>query len=176
MVQRSEGKRMLLFSDESGFCLHPRLGRLWAKKGTQPVVLTRSQHQKRLNIFGWVDPVKGCHGMLKQPKGNTDGFLAMLRAILRRYRKVTLDIWVDHARWHKGSRVIDFLSEHRRLRISYIPKYHPELNPQEVLWRTMRYEETTNTYYEVFEQMVAAIFKRSQRWKPNKILSLCQLI
>lgn len=167
---------MLLFSDESGFCLHPRLGRLWAKKGSKPVVFTRGEHHKRLNVFGWVDPLKGRHGMLKQPKGNADGFLAMLREILRRYRQVTIDLWVDHARWHKGSKVISFLSEHHRLSISYIPKYHPELNPQEVLWRMMRYEETTNTYYEVFEQMVSAIFKRSQRWKPNKIQKLCQLI
>ena len=66
---------MLLFSDESGFCLHPKLGRVWAKKGTQPFVVTKSQHHKRLNVFGWVDPVKGRHGMIKRPKGNADGFL-----------------------------------------------------------------------------------------------------
>jgi transposase len=127
---------MLLFSDETGFCLHPKLGRVWAKKGSQPFVLTKSEHRKRLNIFGWV----------------------------------------DQARWHKGYRVAEFLSQHRRLAISYIPKYHPELNPQEILWHTMRYEETTNTYYENEEEMSLSIFTRSQSWRPQKILSLCHLI
>ena len=167
---------MLLFADESGFGLHPKLGRMWVKKGVQPTVLTRSQHQKRMNVFGWVDPVKGKHGMVKQPKGNTDGFLAMLTTILGRYKQFVIELWVDHARWHKGKRIIEFLSIHRRLKIEYIPKYHPELNFQERLWRMMRYEETTNTYYETFEQMNLAVFNRSRKWRPDKILSLCNVI
>jgi transposase len=167
---------MLLFADESGFSLHPKLGRVWAKKGTQPTVLTKSDHHKRLNVFGWVDPVKGRHGMIQQPKGNTGGFLEMLKVILKRYTNVMIEIWVDNARWHKGKRIVEFLSMHRRLRIEYIPKYHPELNFQERLWRIMRYEETTNTYYETFEQLYTAVFNRSRRWKPKKVLSLCQHI
>lgn len=167
---------MLLFSDESGFCLHPKLGRVWVKKGTQPFVVTKSQHHKRLNVFGWVDPLSGRHGIVKQDRGNTDGFLGMLTAILCRYKKVMIELWVDQARWHKGDRVLDFVTQSRRLRISYIPKYHPELNPQERLWRTMRYEETTNTYYETEDEMRSCIFKRSQGWKPTKILSLCHVI
>jgi len=146
---------------------------MWVKKGTQPYVLTKSQHHKRLNVFGWVDPIGGRHGMVRQEKGNTDGFLIMLKKILCRYKGSIIDLWVDQARWHKGKRVVEFLCHHSRLKINYIPKYHPELNQQEILWRTMRYEETTNTYYETFEDMVSAVFNRSQRWKPQKILSLC---
>jgi transposase len=167
---------MMLFSDESGFCLHPKLGRVWCKKGKQPYVLTRSQHNKRLNIFGWVDPIDGKHGMLKQHKGNTDGFLAMLKKILNRYKGMVIYLFVDQARWHKGQRITKFLIQHSRLIINYIPKYHPELNFQEILWRTMRYEETTNTYYETLDELTMSVFCRSQRWKPNKILSLCNFI
>jgi len=167
---------MMLFADEAGFCLHPKLGRIWVKKGKQPFVLTKSQHHKRLNIFGWVDPIGGKHGMLSREKGNTDGFIAMLRNILYRYKGIIIDLWVDQARRHKGKRVTEFIFHHSRLVINYIPKYHPELNFQEILWRTMRYEETTNTYYETFEELVMSVFKRSQSWKPKKIRSLCHLI
>jgi len=167
---------MILFSDESGFCLHPKLGRIWIKKGQQPYVKTKSQHHKRLNVFGWVDPIKGRHGMLQQPKGNTDGFLAMLKTILRRYKGVLIYLFVDQARWHKGKRVTEFTYEHKKLLIEYIPKYHPELNLQERLWKTMRYEETTNTYYESFEELTTFVFKRSQMWKSSKVLSLCHVI
>ena len=112
--------------------------------------------------------------MIRQEKGNTDGFLATLKEILRRY-KTLIDLWVDHAGWHKGSRVSQFLTDHTRLTIHYIPKYHPELNFQEALWRTMRYEETTNTYYETLEDLVVAVFNRSRRWKPEKMRSLCHV-
>ena len=140
------------------------------------MVWTRSQHHKRVNVFGWVNPVTGKHGMIRQPKGNTDGFLSMLKTVLRRYRRNLIDLWVDQARWHKGAKVDRFLFQNIRLMIHYIPKYHPQLNPQEILWRTMRYEETTNTYYESFEELTSAIFIRSQSWKPKKVLSLCHLI
>jgi transposase len=129
-----------------------------------------------VNVFGWVNPVAGQHGMIRQPKGNTDGFLSMLKTILCRYRRALIDLWVDQARWHKGLKVERFLGKNLRLMIHYIPKYHPQLNPQEILWRTMRYEETTNTYYESFEELRAAIFTQSQSWKPKKVLSLCHLI
>jgi transposase len=166
---------MMLFADEAGFCLHPKLGRVWVKKGQQPLVLTKSQHHKRLNVFGWVDPILGRHGMLRREKGNTDGFLGMVRHILSRYLGVVIELWVDQASWHKGERIREFLCVHKRLKIHYIPKYHPELNPQEILWRTMRYEETTNTYYETFPDLVAAVFGRSQKWRLAKIHSLCHL-
>jgi len=165
-----------MFSDEAGFCLHPKLGRGWTKRGQQPVVWTRSQHPKRVNVFGWVNPVSGNHGMIRQPRGNTDGFLVMLRTILCRCGKNFIDLWVDQARWHKGAQIDGFLSKQFRLKIHYIPQYHPELNPQEILWRTMRYEETTNMYYESIQELVNCIFSRSQSWKPKKVLSLYHLI
>jgi len=114
--------------------------------------------------------------MVRQEKGNTDGFIGMLKNILLRYQRVMINLWVDQARWHKGKRITEFLSHHSRLVINYIPKYHPELNPQEMLWRTMRYEETTNTYYESFEELVMSVFKRSQSWRPPKVISLCHFI
>jgi len=163
----------MLFYDEAGFCLHPKLGRVWAKKGKQPVVLTKSQHQKRLNIAGWVDPLSGKHGMIKNEKGDTNGFINTLRHILYRFKDTIIDVWVDNARWHKGKRVNEFLATYQRLSILYLPKYHPELNKQEIIWRWMRYEETTNTYYESMEELTSSVFKRSQRWKSQKILSLC---
>ena len=167
---------MILFEDETGFSLHPKLGRVWVKKGTQPYVATCSQHQKRVNLFGWVDPINGFHGLRQSAKGNTLGFLKCLRQILSRFKGKLIDLWVDNARWHKGNRVYSFLMEHSQLHVHYLPPYHPELNYQEALWKTMRYEETTNAYFETKEDLSLAIFQRSQRWKPNKIISLCNLI
>jgi len=175
-VIKSGGERVILFEDEAGFSLHPKLGRVWVKKGTQPEVDTRSQHQKRLNVFGWVEPINGLHGMLEWVKGNTDGFLEVLQQIKNRFKGKVIDLWVDRASWHRGKRIEAFCMEYSQLRINYLPSYHPELNYQERLWKVMRYEETTNAFFEDIEQLTVSVFKRSQRWKPKKIRSLCQLI
>ncbi|MEK7251280.1 MAG: IS630 family transposase [Bacteroidota bacterium] len=167
----------MLFEDEAGFSLHPKLGRVWSKRGRkhQPVVYTRSQHQQRLNVFGWVDPLNGRHGMMRSARGNTDGFLMALTRIVTIWKQKTIHLWIDGARWHKGKRIDQFCAQHQQLHLYYIPPYHPELNLQEVLWRTMRYEETTNVYFETFDSLVVGVFKRSQRWKPSKIKSLCHV-
>jgi transposase len=176
LARESDGKRAVVFEDETGFSLHPRLGRIWGKKGTKSYIYTRSQHQKRLNLFGWVDPINGFHGVMKWVRGNTDGFLKMLTRITYRFRGVAIDLWADNASWHKGPRVREFLSAHPNLSIHYLPPYHPELNYQERVWRMLRYEETTNTYYETMTQLEVAVFSRSRRWKPPKIRNLCQRI
>lgn len=150
---------------------------MWCKRGTdrQPIVWTRSQHHQRLNVFGWVDPVHGHHGMIRCARGNTDGFLMFLSHIVRRCKDKCIHLWVDRARWHKGPRIDEFCTKHQQIRLNYIPAYHPELNLQEILWRTIRYEETTNTYFESFEELTISVFKRSQRWKPATIKSLCHV-
>ena len=77
----------MIFADESGFSLHPKLGRVWANRGSRPTVPTTSQHRKRLNLFGWVEPLKGWHALFRWPKGNTDGFLAFLTYLYQRVHK-----------------------------------------------------------------------------------------
>jgi transposase len=175
MALRSDGNRVVLFEDETGFSLHPKLGRVWAKKGSRPFVYTQSQHQKRLNIFGWVDLIHGWHGIMKGVRGDTHGFIQMLRKILFRFKGRIIDLWIDNARWHKGAKVAAFIAEYSFFHLHYLPAYHPELNYQERLWHTMRYEETTNVYFETISDLDQCIFKRSQRWKPKKIKYLCQL-
>jgi hypothetical protein len=58
--------RIIFFADEAGFYLHPKLGRVWFKKGKeQPIVDTRSQNQKRINVTGLVDSVNVNQGIIK---------------------------------------------------------------------------------------------------------------
>lgn len=116
---------MVLFQDESGYCRHPKLGRLWAKRGKRPVVTTRSQRGGRLNLFGWVNPLTGEHGVMKAVQGNTEAFLAQLQMLVERFRGKIVDLWVDNASWHKGQRVRKFLEPHRRwfhLHYEFVPK------------------------------------------------------
>ena len=164
---------MLVFADESGFSLHPKLGRVWAKRGSQPTVPTTSQHHKRLNLFGWVEPLKGWHGLFRWPKGNTDGFLAFLNYLCHRVRKTKVYLYVDGAPWHKGERVQQFLNARPNIEVEYLPPYHPELNVQERVWHLIRYEVTTNQYHATVDLIEQAIRKRQMHWKTKKIKTLC---
>jgi transposase len=155
--------------------MHPRLGFGWAKKGKRLRVPTRSQHGERLNVSGWVAPLLGRMGMLSTERGNREGFLRILRHLYNRLRKHTIWLYVDGARWHKGGCIDGFLQSHPRLHLEYLPPYQPGLNCQERIWRRMRYESTTNQWFNTLDQIWMSVEKTTSSWTRSKIRKLCNI-
>jgi transposase len=147
----------------------------WAKRGRRLKVPTASDHHKRLNLFGWVAPLLGRTGLTRTPKGNREGFLACLQALYRRLRGYTIWMYVDGARWHKGEEIELFLQTHARIHLTYLPRYQPGLNPQERIWRRVRYEATTNRWFENIGDIWRTVQNTTHSWTPRKIKQLCQL-
>lgn len=165
----------MVFQDETGFTLHPRLGRGWARIGQRLRVATTSQHQRRLNLSGWVAPLLGRHGMVQTERGDREGFLTVLRHLYRRLQGYTIWLYVDRARWHKGDPVDQFLKAHPRLRLEYLPPYQPGLNMQERIWRQIRYEATTNRWFEDLDQIWGTVQGTMRSWSSRKIRRLCNI-
>lgn len=160
--------------DEAGFSLHPKLGLVWAKKGSKPKVPTASRHQ-RLNLAGWVAPWVGWHGLMRIDKGNTDAFLLFLKYLHNRLKEFTVYLYADGPYWHKGERVREALKKHSNIHLEYLPPYHPELNPQERIWRLLRYEVTTNRYFPDIDAIETAVRKKQRHIKSDKIRSTCNV-
>jgi transposase len=164
---------VFLFEDETGFSLHPKLGRIWANRGSQPFVYTRSQHHKQLNIFGWVDLIQGSHGIMKWVSVNTDGFIQMLRKIVYRFKGRTIDLWVDNARWHIGTRVEAFVAEYSFFHIHYLPAYHPELNYQERIWHANEIRGNDKRLFRNDLRPQSCRFQKITALETKKIKDLC---
>jgi hypothetical protein len=107
----------LVFSHESGFSVHAKLGRVLAWRGTQPVVPTMSQQPNRLNLYGWVRPLYDWHGLFPWPKEGRKDFLAFLKYLCSRIEGWNVYPYVDGAPWYKGREVRDFLSQHLEIQI-----------------------------------------------------------
>lgn len=165
----------IVFQDETGFTLHPRLGRGWSKRGRRLKVLTTSQHRKRLNVSGWVAPLLGRQGMVRTERGNRAGFLKVLTHLYRVIKHHRIWLFVDRARWHRGDVIETFLKEHTRLHIEYLPPYQPGLNMQERVWRRVRYESTTNRWFDDLENVWSVVQKTKQSWSAHKIKRLCHI-
>ena len=165
----------MVFQDETGFTLHPRLGFGWARRGQRLRVPTTSQHHKRLNLSGWVAPLLGRHGMIRTELGNREGFLDVLRDLYRRLRGLQITLYVDGAGWHKGATVREFLRTHPRLQLHYLPAYQPALNPQERIWRRVRYEATTNCWFATLDDIWNIVQRTTGAWTPRKLERLCNI-
>ena len=165
----------MVFEDETGFTLHPRLGRGWARRGQRLRVPTTSQHHTRLNCFGWVAPMLKRWRVLRTARGNQAGFVTCLRQVMRQLRWYTVWLYVDGAPWHRGPEVEAFLHAHPRLHVEYLPRYQPGLNVQERIWRQVRYEATTNQWFTDLGQTWQAVHRTITSWTPAKLGRLCNI-
>jgi hypothetical protein len=156
--------------------MHPRLSRGWAKTGERLRILTTSNHHQRLNVSGWVAPLLGRYGMVKTEKGDRRGFLNVLRHLYRRLKGYVIWLYVDGARWHKGDEVEEFIRQHKRLHVDYLPPYQPALNMQERIWRRIRYEGTTNHWFENLDATWSSVQRVTHSWSGQKIRRLCNII
>ncbi len=115
-------------------------------------------------------------GVTRTPRGDREGFLKSLRHLSTRLRGYTLWLYVDGARWHKGDAVREFLQRHPRLHLEYLPPYQTGLNLQERVWRRVRYEGTTNRWFETTEEIGSTVQKTTRSWTFGKIRKLCHII
>lgn len=155
--------------------MHPRLSRGWAPRGKRLKIATTSQHRARLNISGWVSPLLGRYGIIQTQRGNREGFLNILQQLYGRLRGYTIWLYVDRARWHKGAPVDQFLKQHPRLHLDYLPPYQPGLNMQERIWRRIRYESTTNRWFDSLDTIWTVVHKTIRSWSSQKIRRLCNI-
>ena len=92
---------MILLSDEAGISLEPKLGAMWSLKGVQPIVPTNSSWS-RVNLTGFVDPLRGKILVNQMEKGNSENFVKQLEIVKKKYKhKKRITLYVDNAKWHK---------------------------------------------------------------------------
>ncbi len=163
----------IVFQDETGFSLHPRLGRGWAKKGQRLKVPTNSKHRERLNLSGWVAPLLGKKGLIRTARGNTEAFLEVLTHLSQKLKGYCIWLYVDRAPWHRGDEVKLYLQSHTEIRLEYLPPYQPALNPQERIWRQARYEVSKNVWFPDLDILCTKVTRRIHLWSQKKVKQLC---
>ena len=127
----------IAFQDESGVGVMTRHGRTWGLRGETPVVKA-SMKRGGFNILSTVTARGDMRYSVKE--GSIDGgvFIEFLKRLIQK-RQRPLIVLVDHATFHGSKRVRDFVRAHRtKLRIFFLPKRTPELNPDEQVWNEIK--------------------------------------
>ncbi len=143
-AQAEAGDIVLLFADESEALTHPYLAHVWAKKGADLRIPAPGQGAKvaMLGVLDW-----GRRELIvrtSRTKRSAD-FLALLEEVDRRYgpklgvvlKPVVLVLDNGPIHTSKASRAA--LAERAHwLTVEWLPKYAPELNDIEGVWRDLK--------------------------------------
>jgi transposase len=142
--QAEAGDIVLLYADESEALTHPYLARAWARRGADLRVPAPGQANKAamMGTLNWVE--RKLTVTTSRTKRSTD-FIAHLEALDRLYgprpglvRKPVV-IVLDNGPIHVSKATLAALAARTHwLTVEWLPKYAPELNDIEAVWRDLK--------------------------------------
>ena len=168
-AQAEAGDIVLLFGDESEALTHPYLAHAWAKTGADLRVPAPGQAAKvaTLGVLDWAR--RDLLVRTSRTKRSAD-FIAFLAEIDRRWgptlggvvRPVVLVL--DNGPIHTSKATRAALAERAAwLTVEWLPKYTPELNDIEELWRDLKQHHLAHQTFSGPESLDAAIHEATMK-------------
>ncbi|MFD2330782.1 IS630 family transposase [Cohnella sp. GCM10020058] len=165
----------LLFEDESMIRAYQSLQYNWFPKGHQRKVPTYGRHEGA-KLFGSLNYETGEIVYQDGERYDAAAFIQFLKTILKRYSTGKIIMVLDNGKIHHAAQVQLFLEKHKRLAFVFLPKYSPELNLVEGLWKWLKSDVVHNVFYKKFYHIrinVAAFMKRANANRTEVIDCLC---
>ncbi len=154
--------------DQSGFYLLPTVVRTYAPVGQTPIL---HEHLSRdhLSVISGIT-LEGKLLMMEQERSfKSEDVVRYLRHLLRQISGKLLVIW-DGSPIHRGGAVKDFLASgaSSRLQLEQLPGYAPDLNPDEGIWKHLKYVELKNVCCESLSELKLELRKAKERLRHKK--------
>jgi transposase len=125
------------FEDESGIGVMPRAGTTWGKRGETPVIEASTQ-RGGYNALSVVTPDGTRRYSLKDGTIDEKVFVGFLKQVIGPRQRLLI-LLMDHAKFHGSRAVRQYVRQHReKLRVFFLPKRAPELNPDEQVWNEVK--------------------------------------
>jgi putative transposase len=145
-----------VFEDEVDVNLNPKIGCMWMRRGQQAEVVTPGDNAKSY-LAGSLHWRTGAMVTTVGPKRNGKLFVAHLHELRRRLRRYkVIHVICDNAKFHDSCREVwEFCFKYGdRVKLHFLPKYAPELNPIERVWWRLHEAITRNHRCKTLEELV----------------------
>lgn len=166
---RSDGG-VLMYEDEASFQQSGSITHTWCVKGNGCEVKSFPT-RKSVKAFGAVridDEVPKWHFRFEKKKFNGDSFVGLLDQLTRHYKGKKIHLITDNAPYHKGPKVREWFEINGdKMQIHFLPKYSPELNATEYVWRKVKRMTTHNRYFSTPAHLAEELFRRFNRLQGN---------
>lgn len=168
----------VVWADEAGFSMKPVVGSTWATRGQTPIIFAKT-NWKKLSTIGGITSTGQFLQQTHEGSIKTPQVLAFLSHVLRHVAgRVT--VIFDNARIHRAKAVQEFVTNHERLSIVYLPPYSPELNPMELVWAFVKRHVLVNCCAQNLEQLKAWLRSAWQKVRyrdlPTRLLGISDVL
>jgi transposase len=145
LVASASDANVVVYADEVDIHLNPKLGPDWMLPGTQRLVLTPGNNEKRY-LAGAFEPLRGRLLYVEGDRKVSGLFLNLLRALLDTYRGArAIHVILDNFIIHKSRMTKAWLAEFgTKIRLHFLPPYCPNENRIERIWLDLHANVTRN--------------------------------
>jgi transposase len=136
-----DGEFALIYFDETGFSLMPSVPYAWQDRGRAGTVGIPASRSPRLEALGFLDPAAGTlRTFPHRGSVNSRTIIDVLDAYCEELQAPAVVV-LDNAPVHVAQAVRERRPqwERRGLSLYFLPRYSPQLNPIEILWRRIKY-------------------------------------
>lgn len=142
--QAKKQKAAIYFADEAGVRSDYHSGTTWAPRGKTPIVRTTGARH-RLNMLSAVTATGVLRFMIREGAVNAQVFVEFCKRLLADAGGPVYLI-VDGHPAHRAKVTARFVdSTGGRLKLFFLPGYSPELNPDEWVWKNIKYDRVGKT-------------------------------
>jgi transposase len=164
------------FEDEAGGGVMTRSGRTWGLVGKTPLVRVCMQ-RGGYNVLSMVTSAGEMKYSVRAAPIDSKQDIEFLKNLIQD-RARPLILLVDRASFHRSQDVRDFVRAHRaRLRVFFLPRRTPEMNPDEQLWNKIKNhrigKQPVENKMDLKRRLYSAL--RSVQKNTERILSFFQL-
>lgn len=142
-----EKNTVILTEDEMVLSTQTTFQKIWLPQGEYPKIEVSNKKESR-SIYGFLNIKNGVEHSFKKDWQNMYITVEVLREIRKIYPQEKLLILWDGAGWHRGSKTQEFIKKDKNIETIYFPKYAPEQNPQEHVWKNGRDNVTHDKFIE----------------------------
>jgi transposase len=168
-------KLLLLFTDEAGIRRDGTIHNGWYKIGIIPEIPESNGRFESVKLLGAVGTLDGSiHINTVEGKITTKVYANFLIGLSRRYKEYLILIVQDSAPWHGKKKLPVLLKDAgvKNIVLCNFPKYSPDMNPCEKLWKWLRETVTHCRYYEDMKELKQSIWRFYRRAYNQKELAI----
>jgi transposase len=160
--------RTIVFADQSGFYLLPAVVRTYAPVGQTPV-LHEQLSRDHLSVMSAITLEGKLYMTFQERSFKGEDAVRFLKHLMRQIEGKLLVVW-DGSPIHHGQAVKDFLASgaSSRLQLEQLPGYAPDLNPDEGIWKHLKYVELKNLCCQSLSELKVELRKAKERLRHKR--------
>lgn len=161
-----EENTVILCEDEMVLSTQTTFQKIWLPQNEYPKIKF-SNDKKARSVYGFLNIKTGQEHAFKKDWQNMYITVDVMKKLRKKHPAKKLLIFWDGAGWHRGSEVTKFIEKDKNIEIVYFPRYSPEENPQEHVWKNGRALVTNNKFIENIDKATDDFVKYLNKTKFN---------